>query len=178
MKVHEMIREYYPQYYSVETYNANEVVTIHKITDSYGVLSNFAHTPLIVDGKVYDTAERFFQCLKMATPEARDMVYTKKGNPKMTAKHIQKEHPEWIRSDWSQEIVNVMKFCLQTKYEQSPNFREVLLSTQGKFIVEDQTTFPRKTADTWGVKKKGNQFVGSNLLGRLLMELRDEHCRI
>ena len=41
--------------------------------------------------------------------------------------------------------------------------------------MEDQTTFPRKTADSWGVKLSadGTQYVGPNLLGRLLMELRD-----
>ena len=40
--------------------------------------------------------------------------------------------------------------------------------------MEDQTTFPRKTADAWGVKRTpdGASFVGPNLLGRLLMELR------
>ena len=30
-----------------------------------------------------------------------------------------------------------------------------------------------KEADSWGVNLVGNQYVGPNLLGRLLMELRD-----
>ena len=47
-------------------------------------------------------------------------------------------------------------------------------------IVEDQTTFPRRTADTWGAKRTpdGAHFVGPNLLGRLLMELRDSGALI
>ena len=53
------------------------------------------------------------------------------------------------------------------------NIREALEKSKGKFIVEDQTSFPKKTPDTWGVKLQGDNFVGPNLLGRLLMELRD-----
>lgn len=30
-----------------------------------------------------------------------------------------------------------------------------------------------KNPDAWGVKTNGNNYVGPNLLGRLLMELRD-----
>ena len=32
---------------------------------------------------------------------------------------------------------------------------------------------PKKSPDAWGVKPDGDNFVGPNLLGRLLMELRD-----
>ena len=66
-----------------------------------------------------------------------------------------------------------MKQCLQLKYEQSEVFRAALERSRGKYIVEDQSTFPKKTADTWGVKQQGDSYVGPNLLGRLLMELRD-----
>ena len=72
-----------------------------------------------------------------------------------------------------------MKFCLMTKHEQSAEFRQVLKETTGRIIVEDQTNQKTtksgrlKDADTWGVVRKDNKFVGSNLMGRLLMLLRD-----
>ena len=66
-----------------------------------------------------------------------------------------------------------MKFCLIKKYEQNEEFRKELERSKGKFIVEDQTSFPKKTPDTWGVKQQGDSYVGPNLLGRLLMEHRD-----
>ena len=69
--------------------------------------------------------------------------------------------------------MDAMKFCLSKKYEQSEEFRHALSMTKDQFIVEDQTSFPKKTADTWGVKRIGDNYVGPNLLGRLLMELRD-----
>jgi predicted NAD-dependent protein-ADP-ribosyltransferase YbiA (DUF1768 family) len=66
-----------------------------------------------------------------------------------------------------------MKFCLTKKFEQSEDFRKELERSIGKYIVEDQTSFPKKTPDTWGVKQQGDNYIGPNLLGRLLMELRD-----
>ena len=45
--------------------------------------------------------------------------------------------------------------------------------SKGLYIVEDQSSFAKKNPDTWGVKKQGEHFVGPNLLGRLLMELRE-----
>ena len=92
------------------------------------------------------------------------------NNPKMTAKHWEKNHR---REDWGQMIVDAMKFCLGLKYEQNEAFRRELERSKGKYIVEDQTSFPKKTPDTWGVKQQGENFVGPNLLGRLLIELRD-----
>jgi predicted NAD-dependent protein-ADP-ribosyltransferase YbiA (DUF1768 family) len=69
-----------------------------------------------------------------------------------------------------------MKFCLMQKYAQSAEFRAELERSRGLFIVEDQTVFPQKTANTWGVKlsSDGSEYVGPNLMGRLLMELREK----
>jgi predicted NAD-dependent protein-ADP-ribosyltransferase YbiA (DUF1768 family) len=69
-----------------------------------------------------------------------------------------------------------MKFCLQQKYEQCLAFREELDSTQGYNIVELQDRKSDKAssrANGWGVKTKGQNYEGANLMGRLLMELRD-----
>lgn len=65
-----------------------------------------------------------------------------------------------------------MKFCLQTKYEQSEEFRNTLNETAGLFIVEDETNRPGAPT-TWGTVLDGDMYKGSNLMGRLLMELRD-----
>jgi predicted NAD-dependent protein-ADP-ribosyltransferase YbiA (DUF1768 family) len=73
-------------------------------------------------------------------------------------------------------VVDVMKFCLQTKYEQCEAFRKELERSKGLFIVEDETARnarKHKDADSWGVNLVGDHYVGPSLLGRLLMELRD-----
>lgn len=163
------IREFYPAYYSIESYPAERCVCIRKVADEWGILGNFARTPLNVNGVLFKNSEQLFQLMKFRVKEPVEAVY-QAANPKYTAKHWEKTHR---REDWGRIIVDVMKWCLTLKYEQSEMFRKTLLQTKGRFVVEDQTSFPKKTADTWGTKLVGTEYVGPNLLGRLLMELRD-----
>lgn len=174
-KVHvsDMIREHYPQYYSIEKYPVEQVAAFCKLDAQWGIFSNFAHTPLIVDGLEYKSAEHLFQTMKFIDTYKRKKVYEYKGNPKMIAKHMEKLG--FRRPDWGAMIVDAMKFCIRQKYEQCPKFREALERSKGLYIVEDQTSSQHKTADTWGAKLSpdGKRFIGPNLMGRLLMELRD-----
>ena len=163
------IREFYPAYYSIESYPAERCVCIRKVVDEWGILGNFARTPLNVNGVLFKNSEQLFQLMKFRAKEPVEAVY-QAANPKYMAKHWEKTHR---REDWGRIIVDVMKWCLTLKYEQSEMFRKTLLQTKGRFVVEDQTSFPKKTADTWGTKLVGTEYVGPNLLGRLLMELRD-----
>ena len=178
MRVHEMIRDNYPAYYSIGRYPVAQTVCVRKVRDEWGILGNFAPTPLLVNGLHFDCAERLFHFLKFREDavEGRDLLMNVSGGQriKMLMKHIGKQHHEWLRDDWPMVIVDAMKFCLQTKYEQNEEFRRVLALTDGSFIVEDQTAFPAKTANSWGAKLAGDEYVGPNLLGRLLMELRDQ----
>ncbi len=162
------IQEYYPQYYSIETYPVSECVVIRKVKEPWGIFGNFAPTPIIINGVTFKTSELLFQLMKFKEAEPILAVYNA-NNPKMTAKHWEKTHR---REDWGRMIVDAMKFCITQKFEQNEDFRKELERSKGKYIVEDQSSFPKKTPDTWGVKQQGSDFVGPNLLGRILMELR------
>ena len=164
------IKEYYPEYYSIESYPAEKCVCIRKVKDEWGELGNFARTPLNINGVPFKNSEQLFQLMKFTDEEPVKAVY-QATNPKYTAKHWEKTHR---RADWGSIIVDAMKFCLMVKFEQSESFREKLLQTKDFFIVEDQTSFLKKLADTWGTKLVGAEYVGPNLLGRLLMELREK----
>ena len=164
------IQKYYPEYYSIETYPISECVAIRKVKEPWGIFGNFAPTPIIINGVTFKTSELLFQLMKFKEKEPILAVYNAK-TPKMIAKHWEKTHR---REDWGRMIVDAMKFCITQKYEQSEDFRKELERSKGKYIVEDQTSFPKKTPDTWGVKQQGSDFIGPNLLGRLLMELRDK----
>lgn len=163
------IEKYYPQYYSIETYPVDDSIPIRKVSDEWGILGNFAHTPIIYEGMTYKSAEQLFQMMKFTDEDVRQAVYDA-PNPKYMAKHYEKTHR---RDDWGMIFVDAMKQCLQLKYEQSEEFRAALEQSKGKHIVEDQSSFKKSWADTWGVKKQGDFYVGPNLMGRLLMELRD-----
>lgn len=174
MHIREFIETNYPEYYSIERYPADKTAAFCKIDQEWGIFSNFGHSPLTVGGILFDTSERLFQVMKFIDETSRKAVYTKKGNPKMTAKHYEKEGT--IRPDWGRIIVDAMKFCLMERYRQCEEFRHELERSRGLFIVEDQTTFQKKNPDTWGAKLSGDgkQYIGPNLMGRLLMELRDK----
>ncbi|MGN1252549.1 MAG: NADAR family protein [Muribaculaceae bacterium] len=177
-KLAPLIKEFYPEYYSWNDYPLDKCIPIRGVKEQWGILGNFAPTPLIVKGVLFSNSEQLFQMMKFSDKETLLSIYQSKGLPlKWAAKKGEKNGLR--RKDWGQIIIDVMKFCLQTKYEQSEEFRHVLNETIGFSIVEDQTKLKTtksgnlKDADTWGVVRKGELFVGSNLLGRLLMELRD-----
>ena len=173
IQLSDLIRENYPEYYSIETYPADKTAPFCKIDAKWGIFSNFAQTPITVDGVLFDTPERLYQVMKFLDKDVRLQVYQKKGNPKMRARHLEKLG--YRRPDWGKILVDAMKFCIAEKYRQSEEFRKALEESKGLYIAEDQTTFPRKSANTWGVKlsEDGLSYTGPNLMGRLLMELRD-----
>ena len=174
----EGIKKYYPQYWGIQVYPIEQSVFFHKKTDEHWILSNMSSCPLEVEGIPFKSSEHLFQTLKFATPKSITAVY-QSNNAKMTAKHYQKLEGH-RREDWGQILVDVMKFCLQQKYEQCPEFRKELDSTKGFHIVELQDAKNDKEssrANGWGVKTKGQNYEGANLMGRLLMELRDGTMR-
>ena len=178
MHVKDLIKNYYPEYYSWNEYPASKTVSFCKVDAPWGILSNFASTPIVVDGIIFRCAESLFQIIKFTDAEARREIYSRAGQGlKMCAKHYEKA--VGVRQDWGQIIVDVLKFCLMLKYEQSAEFRAELTATGSKFIVEDQNSF-RKPADTYGAKltPDGKSWSGPNLMGRLLMELRDKNGKL
>ena len=173
-RIAEFIKKYYPEYWGIQVYPIEQSVFFHKKTDEHWILSNMSSCPLEVEGIPFKSSEHLFQTLKFATPESITAVY-QSNTPKMTAKHYQKLDGH-RREDWGQILVDVMKLCLQQKYEQCPEFKEELERTKGYNIVELQDAKNDKEssrANAWGVKTKGQNYEGANLMGRLLMELRD-----
>ena len=174
MHVREFIERNYPEYYSIESYPAERTAPFCKVDGPWGIFSNFGRTPLVIDGVAFDCSEKVFQVMKFADQVSRREIYLAKGQTmKMKAKHFEKTGT--VRADWGEIIVDAMKFCIAEKYRQSAEFRQALEESMGLFIVEDQTSFPKKNPDTWGAKLSGDEtlYVGPNLMGRLLMELRD-----
>ena len=168
------IKQYYPEYIGDQEYPVSKSVFFHKKIDNHWILSNMAMTPLIVEGIPFDSSEHLFQVMKFVTQESVLAVYNS-NSPKMTAKHYQMIGGH-RREDWGARIIDVMKFCLQQKYDQCLEFREELERTKGNYIVELQdrkTDTVSSRPNGWGVKTKGELYIGPNIMGRLLMELRD-----
>lgn len=163
------IKEFYPQYWGYKEYPEDKVARIHKVKEQWGILGNFGNTPITVNGLTFKSSEQLFQCMKFRDVEPLMAVY-KSPQSKYPAKHWEKTHR---REDWGQIFLDCLKYCLVQKYEQSEEFRDTLKDTEGLFIIEDQTGFSKKNPDAYGVKLRDGKYVGPNLLGQFLMELRD-----
>ncbi len=112
--------------------------------------------------------------MKFTDLESRKIIYAQKGQPiKMKAKH--QEKVGLVREDWGRIFIDAMKFCLMQKYTQSESFKKELERSKGLFIVEQQAN-PRRPAGAYSAKlsEDGKTWVGPNIMGRLLMELRDK----
>ena len=175
--IDKFIAEYYPEYWGYQSYPIDESIAIRKVDEPWGIFSNFAPTPLVIGGVSFRNSEELFQLMKFKDAEILDRIrnnITREGktcyNIKKTVKSYEKDYR---RDDWGRMVIDAMKYALLVKYRQCGEFRRALAASQGKHIVEDQATMPKKNPDAWGVKPDGDCFVGPNILGRLLMELRD-----
>ena len=174
MKLEGFIKEYYPEWYGIQEYPADKTVSFLKVDGEWGLLSNFARTPVVIDEVTFDCAEKLFQVMKFTDDESRKVIYSKKGQPiKMMARHQEKVGS--VREDWGRIFIDVMKFCLMQKYSQSEAFRKELERSKGMFIVEQQPN-PKRPAGAYSAKlsEDGKTWRGPNIMGRLLMELRDK----
>ena len=174
MRLEGFITAYYPEWYGIQEYPADKTAAFCKVAEEWGVLGNFAPTPIVVDGVPFDCTEKLFQMMKFTDLESRKIIYAQKGQPiKMKAKHQEKVGV--VREDWGRIFIDAMKFCLMQKYNQSETFRNELERSKGLFIVEQQAN-PRRPAGAYSAKLSddGNTWAGPNIMGRLLMLLRDQ----
>ena len=54
------IQQYYPEYYSIEEYSAEQCVCIRKVADEWGILGNFARTRIIINKVEFKNSEQLF----------------------------------------------------------------------------------------------------------------------
>lgn len=184
MRVRDMIALHHPQYLNEESYPADKVAAIVGVADEWGIFGNFYKHPqkggkrepmVVLDGVPFDCTERLFQLMKITDKECLQLINAKPCGicfKRQMAKILQEHNQEW-RSDWKDMIMDAMKFCLQKKYEQCEKFRNELQRSKGLYIVEDETKHLRGKKPLWGAKHEGDVFAGPNVLGKLLMELRD-----
>jgi ribA/ribD-fused uncharacterized protein len=152
-------------------YLRSEVVVVYKTKDVFGGLSNMASGyPLKVNGVRILTTEALYQACRFPhVPEVQRLILAETSP--MTAKMRSKPYRAQTRGDWDAIRFKVMRWCLRVKLAQNfDEFGRLLLATREKQIVEQS-----RKDDYWGAKLSadGETLVGQNVLGRLLMELRE-----
>jgi len=157
---------------ALRTYNKADVIIVHKTKESFGGLSNMASGfPLNINGVRVLTSEALYQACRF--PHLPDLQRTiiQQTSP-MTAKMKSKPFRDRSRPDWDTVKYRIMRWCLRTKLAQNyDSFGRLLLATEDKQIVEMSLK-----DDYWGAKLQAPTYdilIGENVLGRLLMELRE-----
>lgn len=154
-------------------YIPSEVVWFWKTTDTFGGLSNMARGfPMVVGGHPIASVEALYQALRFPhSPTIQGEILA--ASNAWLAKRAAQVHAQESRSDWRRVRVAIMRWCLKLKLGHSPTRFGALLDRTGVVPIVE-----RSSRDTfWGaVAQPDGRLVGANVLGRLLMELR-ELCR-
>ncbi|MDX5407892.1 MAG: NADAR family protein [Chromatiaceae bacterium] len=156
----------------LRSYNRKDVVVFCKTKEAYGGLSNMASGfPINVNSAIIQTSEALYQACRFPHLPYVQQEIIAQTSP-MTAKMVGKPFRDNSRPDWLQVRTKIMRWCLRVKLAQNyERFSELLLSTGDLPIVE----LSRKD-EFWGAKISPDSdeiLVGQNILGRLLMELRE-----
>ena len=131
---------------------------------AWGFLSNFAAFPVAIDGRVWPTTEHYFQAQKFEDAARAERIRTTRS-PAIAAR-LGRSRAVPIRADWEEVKDAVMLKALRHKFAQHPPLAQMLLATGRAMIVEH-----RARDRYWG---DGGDGSGKNMLGRLLMQVRDE----
>jgi putative DNA methylase len=162
--------EYAPQS-KIREYERSSSIVFLKTKEAFGGLSNMAGGfPLRVNGIRILTSEALYQACRFPhRPEVQRLVIEQ--NSPMTAKMKTKPYRDDTRPDWDGVRVKIMRWCLRVKLAQNYSiFARLLQSTGERPIVEES-----RKDDFWGAKPLDvDVLVGMNVLGRLLMELRQD----
>lgn len=155
----------------LRTYARSESIVVYKTKETYGGLSNMAPGyPLNVNGIRILTTEALYQACRFPNlPEVQREIIGQ--HSPMTAKMKSKPHRRHTRSDWDEVRFKVMRWCLRVKLAQNYyEFGRLLLSTRDQPIVEQS-----RKDNYWGalLAEDDETLTGQNVLGRLLMELRE-----
>ena len=155
----------------IRVYQVDKCISFRKTTEKFGGLSNMASGyPIVVNNIFIRTSEALYQALRYSQyPKIQEEIISQ-SSP-MTAKMKSKKHIDKIREDWDTVRVHIMRWSLRIKLLQNKDtFGKLLLETGDVPIVEESSK------DTfWGAKLIDNRFEGMNVLGRLLMQLREEY---
>ena len=156
---------------AAESYLRGYCVEFCKTRAQWGLFSNMAAGfPLRFCGRVHPASESLYQALRFADHN-RCLALVVGQLPAGAAKVRAYESLADTRPDWDEVRQDAMRLVLWLKAEQHAALRKTLLSTGSADIVELSTHHDA----FWGTVPAtgGRLLVGSNVLGHLLMEVRE-----
>ena len=134
----------------------------------YGAFSNLHRREVEFEGEVFPTSEHAYQAGKARKPEVRAWLMSA-PSPALLAMAAHGLYYWDIAPGWSKTKFVRMREVLRAKFTQHADLRELLLSTGEARLVES-ATMDNEVNRLWG-EVNGS---GRNMLGVMLMELRDD----
>lgn len=140
-------------------------MAINSFSGEYEFLSNFYKEPVEWEGIVYPTNEHAFQAAKNQDPSYREKV--RAARTPADAKRLGRKVA--LRPDWEAIKLDVMTVLVTRKFTSDSSLAMRLVKTSGHELIE---------GNNWGDQEWGVvDGVGKNLLGKILMAVRDELIR-
>lgn len=147
---------------------ANEIRFYRASEKPYGAFSNLYRREVVFEGEVFATSEHAYQAGKPRKKAVRDWLMAA-PSPSLLAMAAHGLYYWDVAPGWSTTKFDRMRDILRAKFEQHDDLRELLLSTGDARLVESATV-DNEVNRLWG-EVNG---VGKNMLGVLLMEVREE----
>ena len=145
--------------------NADNPCVFRRSREAWGSFSNMTGGfPVTVNGIRFQSSEGLYQALKQSGHTERQIEIARQTNG-WNAKQIQRRWPTY--HNWEADRVDAMRVALAFKLAQNPRFAATLTETGTRDIVESSDKDP-----FWGARPVAIGFRGVNMLGQLLMELR------
>lgn len=155
----------------IRLYDVEKCISFRKTSEKFGGLSNMAPGYLIkLNGIDILTSEALYQACRFPNhPKIQQEIF--RQHSPMYAKNISKKYLHLTRLHWEVDRIKIMRWALRMKLVNNwYTFGSLLKSTDSKIIVEHSNK-----DDFWGAKLIDYHFEGTNALGRLLMELREQY---
>lgn len=134
----------------------------------WGAFSNLYRRPVEFEGEVFATSEHAYQAGKARKPEVRRWLM-EAPSPALLAMAAHGLYYWDVAPGWSTGKFARMRAVLRAKFSQHTDLGELLMSTGDARLIESATV-DNEVNRLWG-EVAG---VGRNMLGTMLMELRDE----
>lgn len=138
-------------------------IHFYSVGDNYGEFSNFAPYPVVLGGKTWPTTEHYFQAQKFLDEGRREAIRRAK-TPNLAAK-LGRDRGSPLRPDWEAVKVDIMREAVRAKFSQHETLAELLLLTGDAPLIEH--------TDNDSYWADGGDGSGKNMLGRILMEVRE-----
>jgi hypothetical protein len=137
-------------------------IKFYKTKDPYGFMGNFFKARFFIYGRWWNFVEAPYQAEKTSVQSERDEIWraVKANESRLLGQKVT------MRPDWDEYKRFVMKECCMAKFLQHPDLRKQLIDTGDEELMEDSPV-----DWYWGCGADG---TGKNVLGKVLMEIREE----